>query len=248
MGGGEVLNFLYVNEDEHTPMSKLTRYWCYEDIREYVKPYDKRVYASNKYDLSTNGWPEWMSGRVNDVIALNDPERNVILQTQLFGGVNSMFYKNGAEGLNHGCHSWRQEITMGTTLDCFFQINDDTKLDETLVWASQWQAENDTSAQEGGIFSNVDRRLLWGSYGRISDPEGGANLYKVRDKYYDTEEKYSKLVAIKRQVDPDYIFTANLFGVDANNAPQKRQRAIYGRVYEGIVASKPIKISDNIDK
>ena len=56
-------------------------------------------------------------------------------------------------------------------------------------------------------------------------------MYDVRDKYYDTEEKYLKLVAIKRQVDPHYIFTANMFGVDANNAPTGRQRIIHGRGY-----------------
>ena len=228
LGDGEVLNFLHVNEDVHTPLSKLTRYWCYEDVREYVKPYEKRVYPSNKYDLSTNGWSEWISRRVNDVIDLGDTNRNVILQAQLFGGTNSMFNKNGAKGLYHGCHSWRQEISMGITLDCFYQPD---KHNKRLRWAKDWQAENDKCSQKGGIFSTVDRRVLWGSYGRHSDPEEGASLYDVRDKYYDTEEKYLKLVAIKRQVDPHYIFTANMFGVDANNAPTGRQRIIHGRGY-----------------
>ena len=34
-----------------------------------------------------------------------------------------------------------------------------------------------------------------------------------------SSEKYEKLRAIKRQFDPDYVFTANGLGVDASNAP-----------------------------
>ena len=51
----------------------------------------------------------------------------------------------------------------------------------------------------------------------------------MRDKYYDSEEKYEKLVEIKRKVDPRYIFTANMFSVDANNAPKNRRLRILGR-------------------
>ena len=44
----------------------------------------------------------------------------------------------------------------------------------------------------------------------------------VWDKYYDSREKYDRLIAIKRKFDPDYIFTANTFGVDASNAPEEK--------------------------
>ena len=53
----------------------------------------------------------------------------------------------------------------------------------------------------------------------------------MREKYFDSEEKYQKLVQIKRRVDPEYIFTANMFGIDANNAPENRQVLITGRGY-----------------
>ena len=121
---------------------------------------------------------------------------------------------------------------MLTLLDCFYEpSNVDEKHDEKLKWVQKWQAENDKCSQEGGIISSEDRRLLWGSYGRSSDPKGGASLHDVRDKYYDTEEKYSKLVAIRRQVYPDFIFTANMFAVDANTAPKGKQRTLSLRGY-----------------
>ena len=49
-------------------LSQISRYWVYEDIREYSQPYEKRVYLSNKTDLSCNGWAKWVSNQV-DLIA-----------------------------------------------------------------------------------------------------------------------------------------------------------------------------------
>ena len=44
----------------------------------------------------------------------------------------------------------------------------------------------------------------------------------VWDKYYDSREKYDRLIAIKRRFDPSYVFTANGLGVDATSAPSKQ--------------------------
>ena len=102
--------------------------------------------------------------------------------------------------------------------------------DERLNRVLQFQAENDKSCQKGGIFANVDRRFLWGPFARLTDPDGGSNLYTVRDKYFDSEEKYNRLVEIKRKVDPKYLFTENMMGVDANNAPPNK-KSIYKKAY-----------------
>ena len=68
------------------------------------------------------------------------------------------------------------------------------------------------------MFSEKDLRLLWGTYYMEGDKDGGAVLDTVWEKYFDSREKYQKLISIKRRVDPSYIFTANSFGVDATNA------------------------------
>ena len=88
------------------------------------------------------------------------------------------------------------------------------------------ELENDKCAKEGGIFCDKDRRFLWASYGRHDDENRGASLDSLWDKYYDSKWKYDKLVEIKRRVDPDYIFTANDFGIDATNAPEERKSMI----------------------
>ena len=45
-------------------------------------------------------------------------------------------------------------------------------------------------------------------------------------KYFDSKEKYDKLVDIKRRFDPNYVFTANGMGIDASNAPSDQQTLI----------------------
>ena len=51
-------------------------------------------------------------------------------------------------------------------------------------------------------------------------------LDSVWDKYFDSKEKYDRLVDIKRRFDPEYVFSANLFGIDAKNAPQNKKMPI----------------------
>ena len=76
---------------EPTTMSQLNRYWVYEDVREYTLPYEKRVYHTDRLDLSKNGWAKWLSEQV-DVIAggykYND-SLSLIIQIQMIGGKNS---------------------------------------------------------------------------------------------------------------------------------------------------------------
>ena len=150
MYGAEVQNWMYVNEQKHTPLSELMRYWCWEDIREYVKPFEKRLFGSNRCDLSTNGWAEWVSQRVEQIVHDGDKDTNIAFQTQICGGDNSMFRLNGEPELSHGCHSWRSDATIGLILDCFYQPEDEDPLkDGRLRRVLEWQAENDTCTQEG---------------------------------------------------------------------------------------------------
>ena len=207
------------------PMSQLTRYWVYEDVREYVKPFEKRVYLSNKTDLS-GSWPKWISEQV-DIIAggyQNNDSLSLVVQLQIAGGSNSEVHRIGAEYPQNSAHSWRTDSTIVQVLDGFYDPRDPTALSVLL----KWQNENDQQAKEGGIFCDQDRRYLWGSYHRSDDKDGGASLDAVWDKYFDSREKYDRLIEIKRRVDPEYVFTANMFGVDASNAPERKQIFILG--------------------
>jgi len=56
-------------------------------------------------------------------------------------------------------------------------------------------------------FCDVDRRVLWGSY-------GDWNMKNVWKNYYD-EQTYKKLQQIRKAADPQGIFTPNPFCVEA---------------------------------
>jgi len=240
IGMGQVDNFLQVDYRKHTPLSTLTRFWCFEDIREYVKPYEKRCYMSNKTDLTTNGYVDWVVGRIDKVVQKKGTAIDVVVQIQPFGGNNSRYRLNGRPELHHGCHSWRDDCTLVTVLDCFYQPKSNTDpTDSRLQWALNWQRGNDSGART--YICDEDRRLLWGSYASMEDPDAGANLHSVRHTYFDSEEKYQRLVEIKRRVDPLFIFTSNMFSVGAVYAPQNRQCLIRGVGHDTVLSDKKPK-------
>ena len=207
-------------------MSEIAQHWTMQDVREYIYPFEKRCYMSDRTDLSTNNWVKWISERI-DVIASGyqgNDTLSLVVQLLNFGGKNSRYSQIGIDNPQDSSHSWRSETTICVILDGFYDPKDPTAL-QTLL---EYQAVNDEEAKEGGIFCDKDRRHLWGSYHRADDEDGGAVLDSVWDKYFDSKEKYDKLVDIKRKVDPDYVFTANMFGVDASNAPDSKKRLILG--------------------
>ena len=53
------------------------RYYGFDDIREYVQPYEKRAYMSDSTDHATNGYAKWFAER-HDLVAghqANSPDR-----------------------------------------------------------------------------------------------------------------------------------------------------------------------------
>jgi hypothetical protein len=184
---------------------------------------------TDKTDLSTNGWVQWLSERVDIIAQLNESDGvNVFLYVAPIGGKNSMYRRLAEDNPRKDSNSWRNETTCYVILDGFY----DPKNENALQTVSRWQSKNDECAGEGGVFSDKDRRMLWGTYGRVDDKDGGFTLDSVWEKYYDTEEKYNRLVKIKRKVDPDYIFTANAFGVDATKAPKEKQPIILAQDFD----------------
>ena len=217
-----------------TPISEMMRYQMWDYVREFPQPVQKRTYFTNRMDLSTNGWVKEIADVIDDFMKKHDDdfEERLNFQLQMFamGGENSMFRKIAVENPQNSSHSWRNELTAFQAMDVFYDSCAEGALDEIL----KWQEENDKIfVGDGGKFCERDLRMLWGSYGRVhDDEEGGANLELVWDKYYDSKEKYDKLVDIKRKVDPKYIFTANAFGVDANNAPVEKRPLVVPNGYE----------------
>ncbi|KAH6866269.1 hypothetical protein B0T10DRAFT_573701 [Thelonectria olida] len=176
-----------------TPMSSIAAMWLFKNPREFPYPYIKRTNTTKSLALSKSGWPDWFSGRINEVLKSTDNGLWVSSQLQVYGGKGSMFQKNA----NNGTSYCFRDANFGGTWDVFYQ--------KTKEAAEQWQAENDKGAVTH--FSQEDRRVLWGSY-------GDWNMKNVWQFYYDPDT-YKKLQKIRQTYDPKGTFTANPFCVEA---------------------------------
>jgi hypothetical protein len=177
----------------HHPMSYIASMWLFRSRREFPYPYVKRTNTTNSTTLSKSGWSDWLSGRINEILAHKGNGLWVSSQLQIYGGTDSMFRKNADNGT---AYSWR-DATVSGTWDVFYQ--------DTYEGAKKWQEENDEGAVDH--FSKDDRRVLWGSY-------GDWNMKNVWQCYYDTAT-FRRLQQIRKAADPNGVFTANPFCVEA---------------------------------
>ena len=97
------------------PMSQITTMWLFTNVREYELPYVKRTYLTKSTSLVKDNWPEWVTGRIDELVEPIDNKCWLSCQIQAFGGKNSMFAKNANNGT---AYSWR-DSTMCATLDAF---------------------------------------------------------------------------------------------------------------------------------
>ena len=60
------MNYKRVDYRHPIPISKQMIYFSYDDIREYNQSSYKRTYLSEKHDLDTNGYLDWVVKRVDE--------------------------------------------------------------------------------------------------------------------------------------------------------------------------------------
>jgi hypothetical protein len=192
-------------------MPKLTGTWVYPIQREFDEPYNKRVYVTNRTDLNKNGWAEFTTQQIDQYVNAWIHGARISVQFANYGGKNSAFWNKDPE--NRSSYSWRRDMTVCATVDAFYKtINliGDTPKEE----AERWQRENDEGYKgvRGNFSPGFDRRVFWGSYG-VSAEE--YDLEKSWAFYHETPEKWARLKAIKKQVDPGNMFSSNPFSIRA---------------------------------
>jgi hypothetical protein len=184
------------------PMSQLTSDWIFRNIREFNLPYVKSTYLTNSTTLVKDNWPEWLTNRIDDIVAPDLNGCHISAQIQNFGGKHSKFTTNADNGT---AYSWRKDSTICCTLDIFY------KGPEALTTATEWHNRNEAEGIGAkGIFCKEDRRVLWGSFGDF-------DLHFVWKKYFESAEKYERLMAARKKADPYGVLTPNSFcvkGVD----------------------------------
>ncbi|KAF9944319.1 hypothetical protein BGZ70_004793 [Mortierella alpina] len=206
-GGVTQIPFLgiRVDDDRHQPLSQLTGHWIFRNVREFENPYIKRTFMSNSQTLVEDDWTTYVCDRIHEIEGNPFNGCDLSVQMQHFGGDNSRVYQNndGSTAI-----SWR-DSHICCVLDCFHRGYPSAR-----KIAEEWQKENDKCVgHTDAKFCKEDRRVLWGSH--------DLNLDQEQDHYFDNahavlpETKYERLCAIKKEVDPDGLFTPNGFCVGA---------------------------------
>ena len=109
----------------------------------------------------------------HSLLSLPEGDRvNLTTQNQMCGGKNSQFHRYGAEFPLNNCHSWREDFTLCSVLDVFY----DTKDKKARAFVKKYVEENDnhmTGKYKGtGDFlellsciwlSTYEQQILWNS-------------------------------------------------------------------------------------
>ncbi|KAF9281203.1 hypothetical protein BGZ68_006792 [Mortierella alpina] len=207
--------------DRHTKMSELCSHWVFSMTREYQLPYYKRLYLSNSNakHLQDTNWSTWVSARVDELEESNENGLHIAGQFQYVGGNQSQLRIKAADNLTS--LSWR-DSHFGCTLDVFydypgtleeraeFRADPDSPasilaLEGVREVAEEWALKNDREGVAGGIFTTQDRRLMWGSHDH--------DLEAAKEFYFESDEQYQALSALKKEIDPHHVFTANKFSI-----------------------------------
>ena len=114
----------------------------------------------------------------------NNYSVNVVLQEFNEGGIQSVYYNADPEITSH---SFRKESVVSVVMDAFYDPHDE----KAKEFARQWTETNDFQAAReggGGIISDFDHRRLWSTFGKKGDPDQGAILDTVWEKYFDSRQ------------------------------------------------------------
>jgi hypothetical protein len=191
-------------------MPFLTKNWVFPIKREFCDPYNKRTYVTNRTDLDKSGWAEFTAQQIDEYVSRWSNGARISTQFSNYGGNKSAFWnKDRCE--NKTSYSWRRDITVVAVMDAFYKPDKSLRPKEV---AEKWQMDNDVGYKgtQGSFSPGYDRRVFWGSYGTTADEY---DLEKSWPLYHETAEKWARLKAIKKQVDPDNIFSANPFSIRA---------------------------------
>ncbi len=201
-------SLLGISPDTPTPISQLTRAWMFLNVREFALPYVKRVYLSNRTDLSETSWARLTAERFDAMVRCRS--MSPLIQVQHQGGRHARYRTQGAGDAT--AHSWRDDTTLVCLLDCFYPDDGDVEPDSARgptparLEAERWQRDNDTLFLGERRFATEDRRFSWGSYGDV-------DMARVWPCYVEGADRYRRLQNIKQRVDPAGRFTSHAFGV-----------------------------------
>jgi len=196
----------YLTPDTPKAMSRLTKMYSFPE-RVHANPYVMSTWCGQSQEISTNGFCEW----ARDITYEGYQQSGCYCDFEwvVCGGKYS---KNVTNLKNNPCSiPWRD-----TTILCFQYLHyDNTKngqpWKEPEEFSRKWVEQQKSKAiGTKGYIGKKDRR--WNAFPGTND----FNLDELREFYFESDESYQRVLMVKQRVDPDHIFTPNLFCVGAS--------------------------------
>jgi FAD binding domain len=232
--GATRIPFTRSSPDDAAAVSKIYEVFTWKNVREFNMPYLKRNYASLDTNLGERDFSEWMTKRMETLIGewsifSKSPKSGVTVAGQwaVLGGKHSRLTTYAEE--NPTALGWRN-MTCNVMLDGFYNTHNVLgrpwlEPKQTLI---QWQQVNQEQlvGSSESSFSTRDCRYLFDAFDDNIEL-GQVDLDALHQHFYNSEETYQRLLALKKKLDPTHVFTPNLFGVGASDKYQKEDASLH---------------------
>jgi len=207
---GAILGSVFDNT-VHVPLSQIMRRFTIPLTREWELPFHHRFMLSPSTTLAETKFVPKAVNRLDPLLRYDaEPKYSQFKASEQYIplGKNSA-WTTMADGKT--AVSFRSDSKAVGTTTFFFP-------EQQRALAKKWDEENyKLYIGPKGCFSPVDRRFIWAPYGN------DWNLDENWEKFFDSREKYDRVLATKRTVDPHDIFTPNLFCIGASTSAKLKK-------------------------
>ena len=199
--GIPILNFAlvvpYIDNQHPTALSKLSKCWVLQKIREYELPFVKSAYSSMEPAAPAPAFSATLTtGLIDEVQSnLTGTECKISLQFQALGATSQTRANSG----NGTAYQWR-DVNLTFLADIWYGPSPRARR-----FAEDWAQRARTAfVGEQGLLTKRDIRFF-------AYPHGNTALTEVWPCYYEARETYECLLAFKKKMDPCQVFSANGF-------------------------------------
>jgi len=194
------------DEGKHTPMSEQVHMFSVPCVREWNLPHFHRFMLSSSYTLQQSKFAETCADRID--VMMKEERFNEFKNSNIFiplGPTTAIVAKDDGKT----AVSFRYSSSTAATTFFFPEAQ--------RALAAKWDEENhQIYITRDKVFSPVDHRFVW-------CPWESWNMDENWDKFFDSREKYERVLATKRKEDPFDVFTPNLFCVGASTCEKMRR-------------------------
>jgi len=192
------------SEIDIMPVSKMMFKWAVPIVREYPLKFLKYDILGNRTDLKTTGYARHMVNIIDDVVKSKHCK-----QFPQFAPTGDGFRYPPD---NKTSYSWRELSTGMSGVTIFYPSKDE----ESLKVVDKWYKDlKECVGTENSLYATQHQCFIWAPL-----PQTGWNLDADWKYYFDSKEKYLRVLRTKKLTDPYDVFTANLFCVGASTCPR----------------------------